>query len=61
MWACFIGNATIVSWLITFNVAIKCDRIEAWQKKIENILFGGKKWKRTIKHLVQYNFKFKYI
>ena len=43
MWACFIGNGTIVSLLITFNAAIKCDRVEAWQKNRKHIVW----WKKT--------------
>ena len=41
MWDCFIGNGTIITLLVIFNVAVKSDGVE-WET-IQNVSSGRKK------------------
>lgn len=43
MWDCFIGNGTVILFLITFNVAIKSDGLEEWEEKCETHCLVEKK------------------
>ena len=51
MWDWFIGNGTIITLLVTFNVPIKSDGRE-WEKKMWNIL-SGRKNKTGLKKKIQ--------
>lgn len=61
MWDCFIGNGTIISLLITFNVAMKSDGVEKWEKKYKTYCSVEKIKKDYKTACAMCFFKFKYI